>query len=180
MSFWCSKTRSWTARSCSAVFNDIRPDAARAFAGTGACERDRSPEDCPPNCPTAAATAVPGPAIFCRISARHFTSEFHAPLQVNSLVRTVEQQHRLRRYNRFAAPEWGDTASTHLAGVSLRFVAARPDTQQYAWITELPASVEGSGHGGSHRGEAAGVARCGFREVLAAVPRRSVELVGSK
>ena len=41
-----------------------------------------------------------------------FFNEFHQPIQVNSLVRTVEQQHTLRRHNRFAAPEFGDTAST--------------------------------------------------------------------
>jgi Family of unknown function (DUF5715) len=64
-----------------------------------------------------------------------YYEQFHSPLQVNSLVRTVEQQHRLRRHNRFAAPEWGDTASTHLAGVSFDLSRRGLTSQQYAWIT---------------------------------------------
>jgi Family of unknown function (DUF5715) len=64
-----------------------------------------------------------------------FYEQFHAPLQVNSLVRTMEQQHRLRRYNRFAAPEWGDTASTHLAGVAFDLSRRGLTPEQYAWIT---------------------------------------------
>jgi hypothetical protein len=63
-----------------------------------------------------------------------FYNEFQAPIQVNSLVRTAEQQRRLRRHNRFAAPEIGDTASTHLTGVTAD-VSRRGLTQaQYQWI----------------------------------------------
>src|SRR5215813_369746 len=40
------------------------------------------------------------------MSAAYF-NEFHIPLQVNSAVRTMEQQHSLRRHNRNAAPETG-------------------------------------------------------------------------
>jgi len=64
-----------------------------------------------------------------------FYEQFHAPLQVNSLVRTMEQQHRLRRYNHFAAPELGDTASTHLAGVSFDLSRRGLTPEQYVWIT---------------------------------------------
>ena len=64
-----------------------------------------------------------------------YYEQFHSPLQVNSLVRTMEQQHRLRRYNHFAAPELGDTASTHLAGVSFDLSRRGLTPQQYAWIT---------------------------------------------
>jgi len=64
-----------------------------------------------------------------------FYAEFHTPLQVNSLVRTMEQQHRLRRSNRFAAPEWGDTASTHLAGVAFDLSRRGLTPEQYAWVT---------------------------------------------
>ncbi len=64
-----------------------------------------------------------------------FYEQFHTPLQVNSLVRTMEQQHRLRRSNRFAAPEWGDTASTHLAGVAFDLSRRGLTPMQYAWIT---------------------------------------------
>jgi Family of unknown function (DUF5715) len=64
-----------------------------------------------------------------------YYEQFHSPLQVNSLVRTMEQQHRLRRHNHFAAPEWGDTASTHLAGVAFDLSRRGLTPEQYAWIT---------------------------------------------
>jgi hypothetical protein len=63
-----------------------------------------------------------------------FYDEFHTPIQVNSLVRTMEQQHKLRRRNRFAAPEFGDTASTHLTGVTADLSRRGLTKQQYEWI----------------------------------------------
>jgi len=45
--------------------------------------------------------------------------QFHRQLQVNSAVRTIKVQHKLRRHNRNAAPEYGETASSHLAGLTL-------------------------------------------------------------
>jgi Family of unknown function (DUF5715) len=63
-----------------------------------------------------------------------FYNEFHQPIQVNSLVRTVEQQHALRRYNRFAAPEFGDTASTHLTGVTADLSRRGFTKAQYTWV----------------------------------------------
>ncbi len=59
---------------------------------------------------------------------------FHTPLQVNSLVRTADQQAWLRRHNRFAAPATGDTASTHLAGVAVDLSRRGLTTTQYQWI----------------------------------------------
>lgn len=46
-------------------------------------------------------------------------SKFHTPIQVNSAVRTVAQQQRLRRYNHNAAPTSGDTESSHVAGLTV-------------------------------------------------------------
>jgi Family of unknown function (DUF5715) len=63
-----------------------------------------------------------------------FYEQFHTSIQVNSLVRTAEQQARLRRHNRYAAPEWGDTASTHLTGVSLDLSRRGLTPMEYAWI----------------------------------------------
>jgi len=63
-----------------------------------------------------------------------FYNEFHQPIQVNSLVRTVEQQHSLRRHNRFAAPESGDTASTHLTGVTADLSRRVFTKSEYAWV----------------------------------------------
>jgi hypothetical protein len=48
-----------------------------------------------------------------------YYKEFGEPLQVNSAVRTMEQQQKLRRHNRNAAPELGEVASSHLAGITV-------------------------------------------------------------
>ncbi|HSY13691.1 MAG TPA: DUF5715 family protein [Verrucomicrobiae bacterium] len=74
-----------------------------------------------------------------------FYEQFHTPIQVNSLVRTVEQQHRLRRWNRFAAPEFGDTASTHLTGVTFDMSRRGLTYEQYEWIRNylLPLQAQG-------------------------------------
>ncbi len=64
---------------------------------------------------------------FCRPWTRDFVadlgevyySEFHDQIQVNSAVRTVMGQRKLRRHNRNAAPAEGDTASSHLAGITV-------------------------------------------------------------
>src|SRR4029077_17268321 len=63
---------------------------------------------------------------YCRPWTRDFVADlsevyyrqFHAQIQVNSAVRTVKGQKKLRRHNRNAAPAEGDTASSHLAGVT--------------------------------------------------------------
>jgi hypothetical protein len=64
---------------------------------------------------------------YCRPWTRDFVQDlseayyrqFHEQIQVNSAVRTVKVQKKLRRRNRNAAPAEGDTASSHLAGVTL-------------------------------------------------------------
>ena len=64
---------------------------------------------------------------FCRPWTRDFVRDlsevyyrqFHDRIQVNSAVRTVKVQKKLRRHNRNAAPADGDTASSHLAGVTV-------------------------------------------------------------
>jgi uncharacterized protein YcbK (DUF882 family) len=45
--------------------------------------------------------------------------QFHDQIQLNSAVRTVKVQNKLRRHNRNAAPADGDTASSHLAGITV-------------------------------------------------------------
>ena len=46
-------------------------------------------------------------------------AKFKRPLELTSAVRTVEQQAKLRRTNRNAAPIEGETASSHLAGLTI-------------------------------------------------------------
>jgi hypothetical protein len=60
--------------------------------------------------------------------------EFRTPLQVNSAVRTMEQQQKLRRHNRNAAPEIGDLASSHLAGTTVDLARRGLTKPQHAWI----------------------------------------------
>ncbi|HUK25377.1 MAG TPA: DUF5715 family protein [Terriglobales bacterium] len=48
-----------------------------------------------------------------------FYKEFHTSIQINSAVRTVQMQTKLRRHNRNAAPETGELASSHLAGITV-------------------------------------------------------------
>jgi hypothetical protein len=64
---------------------------------------------------------------YCRPWTRDFVDDlaevyydqFHDQIQVNSAVRTVMVQKKLRRHNRNAAPADGDTASSHLAGITV-------------------------------------------------------------
>jgi hypothetical protein len=64
---------------------------------------------------------------YCRSWTRDFVTDlsevyyrqFHAQIQLNSAVRTVKVQKKLRRRNRNAAPAEGETASSHLAGITV-------------------------------------------------------------
>jgi len=64
---------------------------------------------------------------YCRPWTRDFVQDlsaayyqrFHEQIQVNSAVRTVKVQKKLRRHNRNAAPAEGETASSHLAGITV-------------------------------------------------------------
>ncbi len=99
------------------------------------------------------AADLPDDRRYCRPWTRDFLQDFtqayydqfHSPLQINSLVRTAEQQAHLRRWNRFAAPEAGDTASTHLTGVTFDMSRRGLTYEQYEWIRNylLPLQAEG-------------------------------------
>lgn len=90
------------------------------------------------------ATNLPDNRRYCRPWTRDFLedfsqafyNEFHMPLQVTSLVRTAQQQRTLRHHNRFAAPEAGDTASTHLTGVTADLSRRGLSKAQYQWIRD--------------------------------------------
>ena len=56
---------------------------------------------------------------FVRDLSEVYYRQFHEQIQVNSAVRTVKVQKKLRRHNRNAAPADGDTASSHLAGITV-------------------------------------------------------------
>ena len=79
---------------------------------------------------------------FCRPWTRDFVDDlsqayynrFHQQIQVNSAVRTVKVQKKLRRHNRNAAPADGDTASSHLAGVTVDLQRRGMSREQIVWM----------------------------------------------
>jgi len=79
---------------------------------------------------------------YCRPWTRDFLGDiseayyqkFGAQLQVNSAVRTVLVQKKLRRHNRNAAPETGDTASSHLAGITVDIQRRGMTKAQVRWM----------------------------------------------
>ena len=81
---------------------------------------------------------------FCRPWTREFLEDmsaayykqFHDQIQVNSAVRTVLVQKKLRRHNRNAAPETGETASSHLAGLTVDLQRRGMTKEQVKWVEE--------------------------------------------
>jgi len=67
------------------------------------------------------------------ISAAYY-KEFHEQIQINSAVRTVLVQKKLRRHNRNAAPEKGETASSHLAGLTVDLQRRGMSRDQIKWM----------------------------------------------
>jgi len=65
-----------------------------------------------------------------------YYKEFHDQIQVNSAVRTVLVQKKLRRHNRNAAPIEGDTASSHLAGITVDVQRRGMTRQQIKWVEQ--------------------------------------------
>jgi hypothetical protein len=79
---------------------------------------------------------------YCRPWTRDFVQDiaqayyhrFHEQIQVNSAVRTVKVQRKLRRHNRNAAPAEGDTASSHLAGLTVDLQRRGMTQEQVHWM----------------------------------------------
>ncbi len=63
-----------------------------------------------------------------------YYKQFHDQIQVNSAVRTVQVQKKLRRHNHNAAPEKGETASSHLAGITVDIQRRGMTRQQVQWM----------------------------------------------
>ena len=81
---------------------------------------------------------------YCRTWTRDFVEDlsksyfeaFGAQIQVNSAVRTVKIQKKLRRHNRNAASEKGELASSHLAGTTVDLQRRGMTPQQIAWMQQ--------------------------------------------
>jgi hypothetical protein len=65
-----------------------------------------------------------------------YYNEFRTPLQVNSAVRTMEQQQKLRRHNRNAAPETGEVSSSHMAGITVDLARRGLTKAQHQWVED--------------------------------------------
>ena len=65
-----------------------------------------------------------------------YYDEFHSQIQVNSAVRTVKVQKKLRRHNRNAAPYEGDLASSHLAGITVDIQRRGMTRPQIQWVEQ--------------------------------------------
>jgi Family of unknown function (DUF5715) len=65
-----------------------------------------------------------------------FYQRFGDQIQVNSAVRTVQGQKKLRRHNRNAAPEKGATASSHLAGLTVDLQRRGMTHEQIKWMEQ--------------------------------------------
>jgi hypothetical protein len=65
---------------------------------------------------------------------RAYYDEFGTYIQINSAVRTAEQQKKLRRRNRNAAPIEGDAASSHMAGLTVDINKRGLTRKQHKWI----------------------------------------------
>ena len=65
-----------------------------------------------------------------------YYKQFHTQIQVNSAVRTVLVQKKLRRHNRNAAPEKGELASSHLAGITVDIQRRGMTRQQVQWVEQ--------------------------------------------
>jgi hypothetical protein len=78
--------------------------------------------------------ARPWTVRFAADIARAYYLRFHQPLQVNSAVRTVAYQLRLRRVNGNAAGIGGEIASPHLTGEAIDFGKRDMNTEEIAWM----------------------------------------------
>lgn len=76
----------------------------------------------------------PWTAAFLAEMAHDFYATFHAPLQVDSAVRTVAVQKHLERTNGNAAPAEGDTASPHLTGQAVDVAKGGLTRAEIAWM----------------------------------------------
>lgn len=74
-----------------------------------------------------------------------FYKEFHYSIQINSAVRTVQVQKKLRRHNRNAAPEKGEIASSHLAGITVDIQRRGLSRDQIKFVQEFMLPLKNMG-----------------------------------
>ena len=86
-----------------------------------------------PSLPSNRRYALPLVTSFLGKLASEYYAEFHQPLMVDSAVRPMTVQKKLRRRNASAAPVQGETASSHMAGCTID-LSRRMTKRQTRWI----------------------------------------------
>jgi hypothetical protein len=89
--------------------------------------------------------ARPWTAQFVDDLSREFYDQFRRPLQLNSAVRTAEQQRHLARFNGNAAPAEGEIASSHLAGTTVDIGKRGLSRKQHKWVADYLAKLKEQG-----------------------------------
>ena len=74
-----------------------------------------------------------------------FYAKFNRPIQITSAVRTVEQQKKLRRRNRNAAPIEGEIASSHLAGTTVDIGKRGLSRKEKKWLEQYLKDLQDQG-----------------------------------
>jgi hypothetical protein len=101
----------------------------------------------------AVAQNLPAERRYCRLWTKTFAEdlaalhyeEFHTPVQINSAVRTVAVQHKLRRHNHNAASETGERASPHLTGASLDINKRGMSKKERRWMQQYLLDLQNRG-----------------------------------
>lgn len=87
----------------------------------------------------------PWARLFSIDMADRFYANFNKPLVIDSAVRTAEQQARLVKVNRFAAPAYGVLPSSHLAGITIDIAKRRYSPKERKWIVNYLKSMKDKG-----------------------------------
>jgi hypothetical protein len=74
-----------------------------------------------------------------------FFGQFHDQIQINSAVRTADYQEKLRRHNANAAPESGDLASSHLAGITVDIQRMGMTMPEIKWVEQYMLPLHDAG-----------------------------------
>lgn len=84
----------------------------------------------------------PWAELFLEDMAYEFSGKWNVRLRVNSAVRTMEQQHELRKHNKYAASE---TRSSHLAGITFD-LSKKYSKSQKKWIVNYLYNMRQKGY----------------------------------
>jgi hypothetical protein len=87
----------------------------------------------------------PWTAQFLADMARAHEAAFHRPIEVNSAVRTVTYQERLKRVNGNAAPAEGAVVSPHVLGAAVDIGKRGLSQRELAWMREQLLALELAG-----------------------------------